>query len=246
MTTLQKIIVTVTIAVLAGAGIYEARQASQLSEQNQTLRKEQAPMATRLQEAQTERHSATNRLAELLADNLRLKSSSRETELLKLRGEVAVLRQQNSDMRASPHLLQAAQTSNTETFSTNIVPRAAWEFAGYNTPADAVRSMIWAKSTGDFQTFLSSIVSETTNDVINGYRAIQSPEGASSKLLQETRNLSGLQILKEISVDQDTVIVQTTFHVASSDDQPVQNTLHMVLKKTNGEWKYYNEFVPRH
>lgn len=37
MTTLQKTLVTATVAVLAGAGIYEVRQVSQLREQNQAL-----------------------------------------------------------------------------------------------------------------------------------------------------------------------------------------------------------------
>lgn len=106
--------------------------------------------------------------------------------------------------------------------------------------------MIWAKAAGDFQNFLNSIVPETTNDVINGYRATQSPDIASSKLLQETKNVSSLQILKEIQVDQDTVIVQAMFQMESVTAQPTQDTLHMVLKRTNGEWKYSNEFVTRH
>jgi RNA polymerase sigma factor (sigma-70 family) len=71
MTTLQKTIVTATVAVLAGGGIYEARQAAQLREQNRALQQQQL---------QQERDDATNR-----------QSGSNEMELLKLRGEVTQL-----------------------------------------------------------------------------------------------------------------------------------------------------------
>jgi|GEM_PF-616993 len=67
MTTLQKTLVTATVAVLAGAGIYEARQAAQLREQNQTLQQQQAPLAEQIKQLQQERDDAVNRLAFLSA-----------------------------------------------------------------------------------------------------------------------------------------------------------------------------------
>ena len=48
MTTLQKALVTATVAVLAGAGIYEAHQASALRSQVQTLQQQQAPLAEQI------------------------------------------------------------------------------------------------------------------------------------------------------------------------------------------------------
>ena len=67
MTALQKTIVTATIAVLAGAGIYEARQASQLRDQVQTLQQQQAPLAEQIAQLQSEREEAVNQLATLRA-----------------------------------------------------------------------------------------------------------------------------------------------------------------------------------
>jgi RNA polymerase sigma factor (sigma-70 family) len=96
MTTLQKTLVTATVAVLAGAGIYEARQAAQLREQNQTLQQQQAPLTAQVQRLQTNYADATNRLAGLLAENARSKSNSNEAELLKLRSEVTHLKQMQS------------------------------------------------------------------------------------------------------------------------------------------------------
>jgi RNA polymerase sigma factor (sigma-70 family) len=96
MTTLQKTIVTVTIAALAGAGIYETHQAAQLREQNQTLRQSQAQLAGQFQQLQANVAAATNRLAEFLADDSRRKSNPEHAELLKLRGQLAGLHSQVS------------------------------------------------------------------------------------------------------------------------------------------------------
>lgn len=71
MTALQKPLVTATLAALAGAGIYEARQASQLRDRVQTLQQQQAPLAEQIQQVQQERDDATNRLAGFLATHLR-------------------------------------------------------------------------------------------------------------------------------------------------------------------------------
>jgi hypothetical protein len=92
MTTLQKTIIAATVTVLAGAGIYEARQAAQMRDQVQTLQQQQAPLVEQVQQLQSERDSATNRLVGLLAENSRLKSNPNQRELLKLRGEVTRLR----------------------------------------------------------------------------------------------------------------------------------------------------------
>ncbi len=94
MTTLQKTLVTFTLAAAIGTGIYEAHQAAQLREQNQRLQQQQAPLAEQLQQLQGERDQVTNRLASLLAENEQLKSGQNTTELLKLRGEVGRLRQE--------------------------------------------------------------------------------------------------------------------------------------------------------
>jgi len=90
MTTLQKTLITATLAVMAGAGIYEARQASSLRSQVQTLQQQQAPFAEQFQQLQRERDDATSKLASLREENERF--SRNTTELLKLRGEVGVLR----------------------------------------------------------------------------------------------------------------------------------------------------------
>jgi hypothetical protein len=93
MTTIQKSIIATTLAVVAGTGIYEARQASQLREQNQTLQQHQAPLVEQLRQLQRERDDATNRLASLIEEIAKIKNNN--LELLKLRSEVTRLRAVN-------------------------------------------------------------------------------------------------------------------------------------------------------
>ena len=94
MTTLQKIIVGAALAAAIGTGIYEARQALQLRQQNLALQQQQAPLAGQLQQLRRERDDATNRLAALTDELARTKKIP--TEVLKLRGEVGVLRQEKA------------------------------------------------------------------------------------------------------------------------------------------------------
>jgi len=100
MTALQKTIVTATIAVLAGAGIYEARQAAQLRDQNQTLQQRQSPMAEQITQLQAEREKDAERLSALRDDNERLNRNT--AELLRLRGEAARNRASIHDQATDP------------------------------------------------------------------------------------------------------------------------------------------------
>jgi RNA polymerase sigma factor (sigma-70 family) len=99
MTALQKTIITATIAVLAGMGIYEARQASQLRDQVQILQQQQSPLTDQLQRALSELRGATNRIATLLEETDRLTRNT--ADLLKLRAEVAQLRRDASDLKGA-------------------------------------------------------------------------------------------------------------------------------------------------
>ena len=100
MTTLQKGMIA-AMAVLAGAGIYEARQNLNLHEQNQPLRRQQAPLVEQVRQLQASLAEATNNLSALQAEISRAKTNPAETELLKLRGEVGVLRAELAEAKDS-------------------------------------------------------------------------------------------------------------------------------------------------
>jgi len=90
MTTLQKTFVTAAVAVLAGEGIYEARQNTQLREQVQTLQQQQAPLADDIAKLRTENERLSNLVAE--ANDQKMLTQSQFNELLRLRGQAGQLR----------------------------------------------------------------------------------------------------------------------------------------------------------
>jgi hypothetical protein len=101
MTTLQKAVITAALATTIGAGAFEAHQAAQARAQNRTLLQQEAPLADQVRQLQNELTDATNQLAAVIAENEQLQSGSDKLELLKLRGEVALLRQQSKELPAS-------------------------------------------------------------------------------------------------------------------------------------------------
>ena len=125
MTTLQKTLAVTTIAVFAGAGIYEAHQATRLRSQVQTLRRQQAPLAEQIRQLQRDRDDATNRVFDLLAENARLTTNPNDSELLKLRGEIARLRRESNELSALKYSQLPLDTNSIEVAANLWVSRAA-------------------------------------------------------------------------------------------------------------------------
>lgn len=111
MTTLQKIGISVLAAGALVVGVYQARQVSKLRQQVQTLQlqqEQQVALSNRVEALQAERDRATNALAELAAQAAAGKKSP--GEVLKLRGEVGRLRQENATLGASSPLSKLTAT----------------------------------------------------------------------------------------------------------------------------------------
>jgi RNA polymerase sigma factor (sigma-70 family) len=96
MTTLQKALIAAILTTAVVTGIYEARQASGLRTQVQTLREQQAPLLDQITQLKADNEGLSNRVAQ--ADRSPLLSSERLRELLRLRGEVGVLRRQQREL----------------------------------------------------------------------------------------------------------------------------------------------------
>lgn len=95
MTTLQKTLIGAAIAAAVGTGIYEARQASIAQAEAEGIRQRQGPLNDQIQQMSRERDEATNQVAALREEVGRLTSNN--TDLLKLRREVAKLQRAQND-----------------------------------------------------------------------------------------------------------------------------------------------------
>jgi RNA polymerase sigma factor (sigma-70 family) len=89
MTTLQKILITASVAVAVGTGIYGSHQISLLQTQVETLRRQQEPFNR--QAELRERDEALKRLLAAEQENARLRRDT--ADISRLRGEVTALRQ---------------------------------------------------------------------------------------------------------------------------------------------------------
>jgi RNA polymerase sigma factor (sigma-70 family) len=171
MTTLQKTLVTATVAMLAGVGIYEARQASTLRGQNQLLQQQEEEQIRQLQ---NERDAATNQAARLLAENIRLKSEFNQAQLLRLRGEIGNVRQKNNDLLKENQALESKLAANESTNQISAYERSIL-LKQHATDAtslllDAIRKYA-AKNDGQYPEKFEQLVSsgdlKTTNFVGN-------------------------------------------------------------------------------
>lgn len=124
MTTLQKIAVAAAVSALGGAGIYEACQAARLRAQNEALLQQQAPLVDQIQQLKSERNAGSFHGAAKPASPAL--SGVNNEELLRLRGEVAVLRRQAEDSS------QKARTAE-EKLAAALSAQA--QFSGFQTAA---------------------------------------------------------------------------------------------------------------
>ena len=155
MTTLQKTLVTTTLVVTVGAGIFEAHQNSQLREQNQSLQQQQASLAGQIQQLQADNESLSNSITRI--SDSKTPTDERFNELMKLRGEVGVLRTQNDDLaklqnenlklRRDKSILEAEWNNVTNTSQIMHGPywnRDSWSDIGTTDPLNSLQSLFWA------------------------------------------------------------------------------------------------------
>jgi len=92
MTTLQKAVIGAALAVAVTAGVYETLQSARAGEEKLGIQQQQAPLVEQVEQMTQDRDEAKRRLDSLRAEHERLVGNA--AELLKLRSEVARLRQE--------------------------------------------------------------------------------------------------------------------------------------------------------
>ncbi len=102
MTTSAKILIAAVITASIGAALYTGVHASQLNRENQSLRQQQTVLDNQLQELQQKQTETSNQLASLSEEKQRLASNQNTSEVLKMRAQVAALRQSASATSNSP------------------------------------------------------------------------------------------------------------------------------------------------
>jgi hypothetical protein len=189
-------------------------------------------------------------MGELAAENERLSnlvaqaSSSRSLsedqmrELLRLRAEVAALRQQGKAPASSPNENRQAPTSaESADSSTNYWPRASWAFAGYASPNAALQSSLWAASKGDIKTLLGSFTGDAQK-IAETLLSTNSDSAVAAAVMDQLVGFKSLRVINSEVRDEDTVVLTT-----QTDEAGGLQVKKAMMKKVGGEWKLYG-YVP--
>ena len=225
MTTLQKTVITATLAIVAGAGIYQASQAARLRGEIHVAKNNQSEY---LQKLQRERDDASNHVA-WLTDEL-AKGKSNNLELLRLRGEVGLLR---NKIREQETLLAALPNQRQlKPIPAGYISKESLTFAGYSTPEKAMQSWLWAMTTGDKTNVLSS-VGPNMGKEMGAEFATKSDGEFADKVRSEFSVLFAFQFVDRISVTDSEV--DLTMSAITFGDQT--NNMKMIVRRIEDDWK---------
>jgi RNA polymerase sigma factor (sigma-70 family) len=231
MTTLQKTVIAVALTAAIGTGIYEARQAASLRSQVQTLKEQQTPLSEQIQQLQGERDDATNRLT-MLADELaRVKSNN--AELLKLRGEINVLRRQlaSENAKAVQHTTSSTASRGAVHKPGSYISKDQLLNAGFDTAEAATETYFHAEWSGDFQQFTNALSARLLAEL----DALNDPEML-ERTFREQKEPSGIQGIQLLAkkVSDDRVDVQVL--IFKGGKPPEIKITQMVKEGTS--WKF--------
>jgi RNA polymerase sigma factor (sigma-70 family) len=221
MTTLQKTAIAATIAILTGAGIYEARQASQLRAQVQTLQQQQTMLAERNQQLESE---SAEKSVQLAQRNDHKNPTNNSNELLRLRGAVAKLHREN--IEANTPITQEAVTTRY---------KDAQELARNGDAAGALREFLWCYDEG--MTRFPSFAGVRSSYLLNSIAKLGETYPPALTALRERRDQAMQQLLNNEN-DSTAALDFTTLNRALNDGQntlavldqlPVEDSRHKSL-----------------
>ena len=207
---------------------YQARVG--LEEENQALRTQLDQMG--------EMAAENERLSNLVAHASQSQSLPEDQlrELLRLRAEVAALRQQAKLVASPPdENRQAPAAPQPSDLVTNSWPKETWAFAGYASPSAAVQSCLWAASRGDVKAFMQGVTGDAQK-IAETLLAGKSQTEISAAVAAMFAGVTSFRVVSREVQSEDTVILTTASEEASGTV-----TKKAVLKKVGDEWKLAGE-----
>jgi len=189
------------------------------------------------------------RLSNLLANARQAESVSRDqlSELLRLRGEVALARNQRADLdntreenRRSRSAGAVAAPQQEAAPAQDDFPKETWTFAGYATPEAAFQSTVWALSNGEVKTLFASMAPDELSRSQERWQG-KTEEEIAANGKAEFEKIKGFRILKKETLSDDEVVL-TLFVEGLSPNEP---TPRMKLVRIGNEWKSAGPYKDR-
>ena len=232
---LMRALGVILIIGLAAGLAFQSVRLSRITSQNRELERQLAELQNRLTatEAAPKTPVASAAPEEDRSELLRLRNQAAQlrnvtNELEQLKAQVAQLRASNQQARSAP-APAATPLPTGQTQTTNIFPREAWAFAGYQTPENAFQSAVFAMSQGDYQTFLASMAPAEAARIKQSWEG-KTPEQIAEDGRRDTANITSFQVLERREMSPD----QTVLSVYATGQEKVQR---VILQKVGDEWK---------
>ena len=148
MTTLQKIAVTAALTVTIGAGIYEAKQASDARDTISQLQAEQSPLTNNLATLRAENEKLSQAVAE--ANNQKTLTQSQFNELMKLRGQTG-----QAQTAVQELMLQAMTTGGfkPDISGNNVSLEATGSGVNVNTEENEIKAQLTPDQLAEYSAF---------------------------------------------------------------------------------------------
>ena len=226
------VISAIVVASVATPLVLQHQAQIKLREDNQALRQQSDQLA-----------AENARLSNLAAraNSARAVASEQPSELLRLRGEVGVLRQQKSEaerlleatrqLRAGLTNSQSAQATNAPTPFSEPVAKESWAFAGYATPEAALQTMVWAWSNRDGETLLASVTPEGRKELEKMFGSNPASEALAAFPIDVSKASSYQFKKKEVSDEEVAfdLVFDLRFHLGYGRK--------VIMTRVGGEWK---------
>lgn len=168
-------------------------------------------------------------------------ASDQLRELLKLRGQIGLLRQaagEQARLQAANQQLRAGLAVSEQELAEaraapNFWPKEQLAFAGYADPEAALKTSLWAMSNGDVKAFIACwapgpVVSAALEDLRQKTEAEMAAEGNS--LAQNLAPCIGFHIVEKRVKSADEVVYRLSFDGEGK-------TRSVLLKRVGNEWK---------
>lgn len=229
MNTIKFGLCAVSAAVLGTFLIMEHRATKTLSAENLALQQQFAERDDPRQENQR----LSNLLAQASAPAALPEDQLRE--LLRLRGEAALLRRQKMEVEMVQAVNQDHNAASQS--SPDYLPKESLAFAGYTNPDSAIRSGLWANTTLDGKTILAGFSPERQEEWLKLHKT---PEGVAAQIARcpvgaNMSKVKGFRILNKQTPSESEAYY--TVYVEGLD-----LAFKAKYKRIDSEWKFDGEF----
>jgi hypothetical protein len=163
-------------------------------------------------------------------------ASKPNRELLRLRNEVTLLRQQTNAL-ASAALAPASGSNHTAQASPTPIPADVWTNCGYATPEAALQSTAWAMRTGNLEAYLDSFSPELRQQAADRFKG-KSEQEIKVELIKKVAATKALRPDRSRILDDGRI--EFVLNSSQFDDGLNQGTSESILRfrYVSGEWKF--------